>query len=59
MGTRSVTLARMTNRWVAPAGSFVVGVVLALFGVIGGLSSMTSAKNSPEATQNVVAYDAR
>ncbi|HRY11108.1 MAG TPA: hypothetical protein P5544_14160 [Candidatus Nanopelagicales bacterium] len=47
------------NPWVKPAVSFGVGIVLALFGVIGGLGAMTSAKTAPEASQSLVAYDAR
>ena len=47
------------NPWVKPAVSFGVGIVLALFGVIGGLGAMTSAKTAPEVSQSLVAYDAR
>ena len=44
--------------WYANAQLSVVNL-LALFGVIGGLGAMTSAKTAPEASQSLVAYDAR
>jgi hypothetical protein len=39
--------------------SFGVGVVIALLAVIGGVSALTGAANSQEASANVVTYDAK
>lgn len=42
---------------IAQAGSFVVGVILALVGVMGGVSAISAAPNSAEKSQQVVFYD--
>ncbi len=44
---------------VGPVASFVTGVILALLGVIGGLSALTGAANPASASETIVVYEAR
>lgn len=48
----------MTSGLASAAASFVVGTVLAVVGVLGGVSAITPSANSTEATETVVLYDA-
>lgn len=45
--------------FVVPLASFVTGVILALFTVIGGVSAATGGKNSAEASETYVVYEAQ
>lgn len=43
---------------VQAGGSVAAGVILALFGILGGVSAITPSANSSEASDQVVLYDA-
>ncbi len=45
------------NSGVGGLVAFGVGIVLALFAVIGGVSALTGGSNPQEASANVVTYD--
>jgi hypothetical protein len=44
---------------VGSAASVVAGIVLALFAIIGGVSSVSAGPNPASATEELVRYDAR
>ncbi len=46
------------NPGVGSAASFVVGVMLALFAILGGVSAVTPDANPAAASDDVVRYDA-
>lgn len=54
----SVTVTPMSAP-LAAVGSVIAGVVLALVGVLGGVSAITPSANPTEASDAVVLYDAR